>query len=93
METIFPEGSDPDFVRAAMEDGGSETGHSMYDGGRIEVLLDKAPGYPRGGNMAIRAAAIEDVGDFEVALGWGKHQIPAEETGVFARMCAKECRV
>lgn len=93
VETIFPEGSDPDYVRAVMEDGGSGTGHYMPDGGRIEVVPGKAPGYPRGGNMAIRAAAIEDVGDFDVALGWGKHQIPAEETELFARMCAKGYRV
>ena len=89
----LPGGIRSDYVRAVMEDGGSETGHYMPDGGRIEVFPGKAPGYPRGGNMAIRAAAIEDVGDFDVALGWGKHQIPAEETELFARMCAKGYRV
>jgi len=93
VETIFPEGSDPDYVRAVMADGGSGTGHYMPDGGRAEVFPGRDPGYPRGGNMAIRAAAIEDVGDFDVALGWGKHQIPAEETELFARMCAAGHRI
>jgi len=65
----------------------------MPDGGRAEVFPGRDPGYPRGGNMAIRAAAIEDVGDFDVALGWGKHQIPAEETELFARMCAAGHRI
>lgn len=93
VETIFPEGSDPDYVRAVMADGGSGTGHYMPDAGRAEVFPGREPGYPRGGNMAIRAAAIEEVGDFNVALGWGKHQIPAEETELFARMCAAGHRI
>ena len=93
VETIFPEGSDPGYVRAVMEDGGSGTGHYMPDGGRIAIFQGKAPGHLRGGNMAIRAAAIEDVGDFDVAPGWGKHQIPTEETELSARICAKGYRV
>ncbi len=93
VETIFPEGSDADYVRAVMADGGSGTGHYMPEGGRAEVFPGRAPGYPRGGNMAIRAAAIEDVGEFDVALGWGKHQIPAEETELFSRMCAAGHRI
>lgn len=90
---VFPEGSDEGFVRAVMNDGGSGTGHFAPGCGRTEVHPGQSPGYPRGGNMAMRAAALDSVGEFNVELGWGKRQIPAEETELFARMCASGQRI
>ena len=92
VETIFPEGSDPDYVRAVMADGARHWPlHARR--GPSRGLPRPRTRLPARREHGDGAAAIEDVGDFDVALGWGKHQIPAEETELFARMCAAGHRI
>ena len=45
-------------------------------------------GHPRGGNMGIRASAMQRVGGFREDLGFGTKLIPGEETELFHHLVA-----
>jgi glucosyl-dolichyl phosphate glucuronosyltransferase len=91
VRTIFPPGSDQGYVAAAMADGGAGTGDYQPGGPAREVQGNL--GYPRGGNMAILRRALFELGGFDHELGWGKRQVPGEETDLFNRMLANGGRI
>lgn len=93
VETIFPEGADRDYVAAVMGDGGTGTGNFMPTSPACEITGKGRVGFPRGGNMAMRREAVERAGGFNPVLGWGKRQIPGEETDLFTRMLAQGSRI
>jgi glycosyltransferase involved in cell wall biosynthesis len=83
----FPKCAATDYVRAVMADRCGSTGY--YDLGTVPLVLNLAmQGAPRGGNMALTASVLQRVGPFRTTLGWGREQVPGEETDLFAR-CAK----
>ncbi len=87
----FPNNAPTDYVRAVTGDRCGSTG--LYDLGADALELSAALGAPRGANMALRASLLERVGRFQTSLGWGREQLPGEETDLFVRCFRLGARV
>jgi glycosyltransferase involved in cell wall biosynthesis len=79
----FPRNAPSDYIRAVMGDRCGSTG--LYDLGSDPLKLSPELGAPHGANMALRTSLLEKVGRFQTSLGWGREQLPGEETDLFVR--------
>ena len=90
---IFPPNAPADYVRAVTVERCGSTG--LYDLGEEvrELGPDRSGGYPHGANMAFRRDAGHAIGGFRAAFGWGRADIPGEETDFFARLARAGGRI
>lgn len=66
---------------------------AAYDLGLEDRVTGGAVPMPFGGNMAIRADVLRDVGGFPDEIGYGTSGLPGEDTALFRRLAARGRRV
>ncbi len=83
---LFPSNAPADYMRAVTSERCGSTG--LFDlGDATQPLGQGLPGgYPHGANMGFRTSAGRVIGGFRPAFGWGRADIPGEETDFFARL-------
>ncbi len=85
---VYPPGTPEDYRRAVECEGCGSTGYYHHGEEECDVVPKGPVGAPRGGNMAVRRAALAELGGFDPRLGWGRELVPGEETHLVSRLLA-----